>query len=202
VQSTVLTLIRHGEIRANIERIWHGSIDSPLTPRGEEQARRVAAYLGEKHSDATALYASPLERARRTAEPIGVQLGLAPSVDSTLSEYDLGEWEGLSYRTLGEDHDFFGRVLADPRFAPPGGESLHDVTERSIDALRRLAAAHPGERVIVVGHGGTFGLGLAVLIAGSHTAWGEYQVANCSVSEFVLEPEPKLLRFNGTEHLE
>jgi probable phosphoglycerate mutase len=202
VQSTVLTLIRHGEIRANVERIWHGSIDSPLTPRGEEQARRVAAYLGEKHSDATALYASPLERARRTAEAIGVQLGLAPSVDSTLSEYDLGDWEGLSYRTLGKEHDFFGRVLTDPHFAPPGGESLQDVTERSIGALRRLAAAHPGERVIVVGHGGTFGLGLAVLIAGSHTAWGDYQVANCSVSEFVLDPEPKLLRFNGTEHLE
>jgi broad specificity phosphatase PhoE len=198
----VLALVRHGEIRANVERIWHGSIDSPLTQRGEEQARRVAEHLALEPADARALYASPLRRARDTAAAIGDRLGLMPSVDAALSEYDLGEWEGLSYRTLGERHDFFRRVMADPAFAPPGGESLHSVVERTLGALRRLARDHAGERVIVVGHGGVFGLGLAVLLEGSHGAWGDYQVANCSVTEFVLEPEPRLLCFNRTEHLE
>jgi probable phosphoglycerate mutase len=184
-----------------VERIWHGSIDSPLTERGVEQARRVAAYLAREQWDASALVASPLAGARKTAEAIGSELGLSPSIEPALSEYDLGEWEGLSYRKLGERHDFFRRVLDDPDFAPPGGESLEAVKQRSIGTLQRLARAHTSQRVIVVGHGGTFGLALAVLLRGSASAWGDFQVANCSVSEFVLEPAPTLLRFNATDHL-
>ena len=67
---TVLTLVRHGQTSANLDGVWHGSSDTPLTPHGERQAERVAHFLGDHSADATVVYTSPLQRARRTASPI------------------------------------------------------------------------------------------------------------------------------------
>ena len=64
---TLLTIVRHGQTSANIEGVWHGSIDSPLTERGLQQASRVARHIGETYPDTTALYSSNLQRARLTA---------------------------------------------------------------------------------------------------------------------------------------
>ena len=93
VSHTVLTLVRHGETSANIDGVWHGSIDTPLTRRGHEQASRVAAYAAETCCDAVALYSSPLQRARDTAGAIGELLNLEVRSDPDLAEYDLGSWE-------------------------------------------------------------------------------------------------------------
>ena len=57
---TVLTLVRHGETSANLDGVWHGSTDTPLTERGRRQAERVAGFLAQRHRDATALYSSHL----------------------------------------------------------------------------------------------------------------------------------------------
>src|SRR5512134_4083160 len=94
---TVVTLVRHAETSANVEGIWHGSLDTALTERGRSQAERVAAHLAKTRADATALYASPLARARDTASPIARRLRLAPRYDDDLREYHLGAWEGKSY---------------------------------------------------------------------------------------------------------
>ena len=68
MQHAVLTLVRHGETSANLDGVWHGSTDTPLTERGRLQAERVAEYLAHRHPDATTVYSSPLARAaiRRT----------------------------------------------------------------------------------------------------------------------------------------
>jgi probable phosphoglycerate mutase len=198
---TRLTLVRHGETSANLEGVWHGSIDTPLTPRGRLQAERVASFLARQHSDATALYSSPLQRARDTAGAISAALGLVPVIDQGLAEYDLGSWEGLSYTDLHQQHRLWDRMKEDPDFAPHGGESPRQVTQRFTDSLRRIAAAHPGQRAIVVAHGGALSMGLAALIDGDYTQWKRV-MQNCAVSELVLEPEPALLCFNLVEHLD
>ena len=66
--------------------------------------------------------------------------------------------------------------------------------------LRRIHDAHPGERVIVVGHGGALTIALAVFLDGDYTRWKRV-MSNCAVSELVIEPEPALLSFNHTTHL-
>lgn len=88
----------------------------------------------------------------------------------------------------------------DPDFAPHGGESPRQVVARYVSALTRIAHAHPGERVIVVGHGGAFSMALAHLIEGSYTSWGRV-MDNCAVSELWLEPSAELKQFNFTDHL-
>jgi broad specificity phosphatase PhoE len=198
---SILTLIRHGETQANLDGVWHGSIDTPLTERGLLQAQRVARFAAEHLRQATALYASPLQRARLTAEAIAGGLELELCVDEGLVEYDLGEWEGKTYRDLFEEHKLWHHMKRDPDFAPHGGESPRQVAERITGALLRIAAAHPGERVIVVTHGGALSLGLAQLVDGDYTAWNRV-MDNCAVSELAVHPVPQLLSFNRTEHLE
>jgi probable phosphoglycerate mutase len=197
---TILTLIRHGETSANLQGVWHGSIDTPLTERGLSQARRVAEYVAEKHADAAALYASDLQRARETARAIEKAVNVPLRLDPSLREYDLGSWEGKSYKELHEEHRLWHHMKHDPDFSPHGGESPRQVTDRMTGTLRKIAAGHPGERVLVVGHGGVLAMTLGALLDGDYGQWRRV-MDNCAVTELVLEPEPALLSFNHTGHL-
>jgi broad specificity phosphatase PhoE len=196
----IVTIVRHGQTAANLEKVWHGSIDTPLTDTGREQARRVAAWLSVHHKDAAALYASHLTRALHTAREIADALTLDVREERDLAEYCLGDWEGRRYSDLHRTERMWERMGADPDYAPPRGESPRQVATRVANALRRISAAHAGERVIAVSHGGAMTLGLGLLLDGVANAWTRI-LENASVSELVLEPEPRLLSFNRVEHL-
>ncbi len=198
---SILTLVRHGQTSANTGGLWHGSTDTLLTPHGERQADRVALHLARTRSDVTALYASTLTRAQRTAAPIGARLGLEVRADAGLCEYDLGEWEGRRYTELIRDHRLFERMAQDPDWQPGGGESARAVATRIAAALREIAERHRGERVIVVTHGGALTLGLGLLLDRDPSTWRRV-MDNAAVSELQLEPEPRLHRFNETHHLD
>jgi broad specificity phosphatase PhoE len=202
---TVLTLVRHGQTSANLDGVWHGSSDTPLTPHGELQAARVAHFLGDHSADATVVYTSPLQRARRTARPIAERLGLELRVDDDLREYDIGAWEGMSFRELHEVHGLWHHIATDPDYAPHGGESPRQVVLRLTRCLQRIAAAHPRERVIAVAHGGALSLALSALLdpdrRAASDAMGSRVMKNCAVSELALEPAPELLSFNLEAHL-
>ncbi|MFQ5417645.1 MAG: histidine phosphatase family protein [Myxococcota bacterium] len=196
-----LVLVRHGETPANIDGVWHGSTDSPLTPRGERQSLRVARHVGAHYPDATTIYSSDLQRARVAADAIGQALGCERTLTPELREYDLGSWEGKKYSELHDVHDLWHHMRTNPDFAPHGGESPKGVTERFTAALRRIADRHVGERVVVVAHGGAMSLAMGALLNGDYTKWHPV-MDNCAVSELVLDPAPALLRFNFTEHLD
>jgi broad specificity phosphatase PhoE len=196
-----LLLVRHGQIQANIDRVWHGSTDSVLTEQGHDEARRVAAHLARHWPEVTGIYASPLRRARQTAAPIEHAFGLSATLERDLREYGIGELEGESYQDLYAEHEFFDRMRADLHFAPPGGESAGEVGDRAISVLEQIGARHPASTVVVVGHGFATALALARLIDADPHAWQGFHQDNCGVSELVLEPRPRLLRFNATEHL-
>jgi broad specificity phosphatase PhoE len=195
-----ITLVRHGETSANVDGVWHGSLDTQLTARGERQAARVALHVSRTRGDASALYASTLTRARRTAEPIAARLGLPLRLDAALCEYDLGALEGVSYAELVREHQLFERMARYPDWTPGGGESARGVATRLSGGLRAIAARHPGERVVVVTHGGALTLALGLLLDDDPSRWRRV-MDNAAVSELVLEPAPRLLRFNETLHL-
>lgn len=197
----LLTLVRHGETPANIEGVWHGSTDSPLTERGEAQAQRVASFLAERAADAVALYSSPLQRAHRTARAIGGALSLEPRIESGLAEYDLGSWEGKTYEVLMKEHELWHHMKHDLDFRPHGGESPRQVSDRFTGALHRIHEEHAGERVIVVAHGGALSIALGALLDNDPSQWRRV-MKNCAVTELRLDPEPQLVTFNLTDHLE
>ena len=199
-QPALVTLIRHGETPANVDGVWHGSTDTPLTALGQRQAERVGLHVARTRPDISALYASPLQRAQRTARPLGERLGLAVGTEDDLREYHLGEWEGVTYRELNKTHRLFERMNQDPDWCPGGGESARAVALRLAGAIQRIAERHPGERIGIVTHGGALTLALGWLVDGDPSAWRRV-VSNASVSELALHPEPVLRAFNQTAHL-
>jgi 2,3-bisphosphoglycerate-dependent phosphoglycerate mutase len=199
-RAATLVVVRHGETAANTEGVWHGSTDTALSARGHAQAERVAARLARECSDVVAVYTSDLRRARDTADPIARALGLEPRTTRDLREFDLGSWEGKTYKELFTEHRLWDHMRADPHFAPHGGESPRAVAERLCGTLRWISDQHPGQRVVVVSHGGALSLAFGLLLDGDYAQWRRV-MANCAITELTLDPLA-LLRFNDTSHLD
>ncbi len=198
--TTLLTLIRHGQTSANVGRIWHGTTDTPLSDLGHAQAARAARHVAATRADAVAIYASPLQRARHTAEPIAEALGLQLRIREDLHEYDLGEWEGRTFAELAAQHRLFERMAEEPDWQPGGGESARQVAHRLGGALREIAGEHPGERSIVVTHAGALTLALGWLIEGDLGHWRQ-AMGNAALSDLDMTRAPTLQVFNEDTHL-
>lgn len=204
---THLILVRHGQIQANIDKRWHGWTDSPLTEHGRQQALLASRRLAQEHRDISAIYASPLQRTHHTAQAIADALNKPVALADGLKEYGIGEWEGESFGDLHQKHGFFDKIRDNPNYAPVGGESLTQVTNRITQALRELAAQHGGEKILAVSHGGVMALALAAMLDRDPYAWGNYYFTNTSVSEVLLDIEQdelraELVRFNCVKHLD
>jgi len=145
----MLILVRHGESTGNAAGLLAGRVEVPLTERGRGQARSVGRSL----HGVTRMIASPLGRARATAEALG--LGLPVEIDDRWVEVDYGEYDG---RPLGEvPAATWAEWRADPHFRPPGGETLAEVGARVREACGELfavdgAGARGAGDVVVVSH--------------------------------------------------
>jgi probable phosphoglycerate mutase len=146
-------LIRHGEAEGNRDMRYLGTTDAPLTERGRAQAVQLAhaALLFR----VTAIYSSPLERARATAEALRKLADTPVVVDERLREEDFGAWENRTRaEALASDPGALAAWEAGDMVAPPGGESLAQVGERVVACADALAARHPGKSVALVSHVG------------------------------------------------
>ena len=141
-----ILVVRHGQSTWNADGRWQGQADPPLSALGVAQAEAAAGAV----DGVDAIWASDLERARRTAEILAVPPGLAVVADARLRERDAGEWTGL---TRVEIEDRFPGALAERR-RPPGFELDEPLLVRARAALRELAAVLVGGTAIVVTHGG------------------------------------------------
>ncbi len=152
-----LDLLRHGE--TELGGGLRGSLDDALTEKGWAQMHE--AVIGQGPWDR--LVSSPLQRCARFAEELGAQRDLSVSLDKDLQELHFGAWEGQSAAALMEtDAEALGLFWADPYgFTPPQGEPVSDFSARVLAAVMRLHAAHAGERVLLVSHGGVMRLLLA-----------------------------------------
>jgi probable phosphoglycerate mutase len=196
---TRVVLVRHGETEWHASNRYAGSTDVALTPRGLEQAARLAGWAAGAGLDA--VYSSPLGRAVRTAAPAARAAGLAPAADPELRELHFGRAEGLSPADMEERFpDALARFRRDPCAHPlPGGEDPSAGADRGTAAVRALAARHPGGRVLVVAHSTLLRLVLCRLL---RLPLSEYRrvfpsVGNCALTEIRLQDEEvSLLEFN------
>ena len=148
-----LLLVRHGETDWNAERRFQGHADPSLNDVGRNQAQEVAdALVGER---VDAVYTSDLARARETAEIIAERLGIPVIAVEELREIDVGEWQGLTWPEIEERYPEGVRAWHESGHGWQAGETYDELGERILAVLRRIAAEHAGERVLVVGHGGT-----------------------------------------------
>ena len=147
-----LFAIRHGDTDYARERRFAGARDVPLTPHGRRQSEAVAHALSG--TSVSAVYASPLARARDSAVPIAAPFKLDVRIEPAFREMAFGEWEGLTRADLAVRHPAeLEAWRATPHLVqPPGGERLADVAARVATGLSALCETHGGETVVVVSH--------------------------------------------------
>jgi broad specificity phosphatase PhoE len=171
-----LILVRHGESRGNRERIFALSPhDLPLTQLGYEQARAAARRIADLFSPSLVITSDYL-RARETAQVIAGALRVPLKVELNLHEREVGAHRGRSYDSLelAPDYD----ALRPWAWKPEGGESYEDVGARVAPIMDRLAAAHGGQDVVLVSHGGV----MVTLWAHACGDWsGAHIPPNCGI---------------------
>jgi 2,3-bisphosphoglycerate-dependent phosphoglycerate mutase len=201
-------IVTHPEAAHHVDRLVGGWFDSDLTERGVAQAGAIAAALVTRLGGATAeVFSSDLLRARRTAEIIAGRLGIGVTIDRDLREKSYGEAEGKPESWLME------RVIPLPEFGErlrhdegiSGAESRMDLAERAYRVMGRIQDS-PGERQILVTHGGTSTLLIAAWIGMPIDAAGlvHFQVSAGSIS--VLRRDSRnfsrqIAQLNDASHL-
>jgi broad specificity phosphatase PhoE len=175
-------LARHGETAFNAEHRFQGQLDVPLNAAGRAQAAELAERVAAELPGLAALVASPLARARETAEVVGRRIGLQPRFDDRLKELDVGDWSGRLYAEVrAEDPDgFAGWLGAGWSFRAPGGESLTEQRDRVVAGLQdvRAAGALPA---LVVCHGGVMRAAIAHARGVEPEGWQAGQIPNAAV---------------------
>jgi probable phosphoglycerate mutase len=151
---TELVLIRHGETAMNRELRFQGQVDVSLNEVGHVQAGRIAARMAGEKADA--VYVSDLLRACQTADPIARELSISYVKEQGLREQDFGRVDGMKVEDIQREHPqaWAGWLRFEQDFAMPEGESTRRFHARVMAAVQRLVAAHPGETVVIVTHGG------------------------------------------------
>lgn len=144
-----LIIVRHAEPVRIVDA--DGPADPPLTERGVLQAKAVAEWLGAEEIDA--VYSSPLRRAIKTAEPIAAATGHEITIEDDVAEYDRENTSYIPYEELKQARDPQFLALASNRLDEYAteGAAWRDAV---IVAMERIIGAHPGDKVVVVCHGG------------------------------------------------
>jgi probable phosphoglycerate mutase len=156
--------LRHGETENNRLGLIAGSADVPLNATGLSQARAAAQRLA--HAGIDAIWSSPLQRARASAQCVAAALGLPVVIVPQLAERSWGELEGKS------------RQLRMSGATPPGGESIEEFRARTLAGLRRVGTSR---LPLIVAHSGTFRVLSECLELPPRGA----PVANCAPLHFV-----------------
>ena len=142
----MLYLLRHGQTAANRSGLLQGHVDFDLTELGKRQAKAAADALRDR--DVHRLVSSPLRRAVQTAEIVAATLGLAVETEPRLIEMDYGLWDERPLTDISET--VWSQWRIDPDFAPPGGESLRSVSQRTVAFATETAASE--RSTIAVSH--------------------------------------------------
>ena len=192
--SPVIYLVRHGETVWNAEGRQQGRLDSPLTPKGVEQARTVGKALHHvlSSADGITIETSPLGRATHTAALLCNELGLsneAAVVSPLLAELDLGAWQGLTFEEIdtfypGQRHHREGDKW---NYRIKNGESYALVSNRARCWLRDLSAkitiAVTHEMISRTIQGAYLSLSPHETLARSHRQGLIYRLSDYDISE-------------------
>ena len=194
-----ILLVRHAQSAGNARGVLSGTEDLPLTDLGRAQA----AALGERlrSLSITAVYTSPLARARDTAQATAERIGLPVTILDGLREASLGAAEGLSWQEIRERWTLgSGVAWAD---GIPGAEPGLDVRTRVSSVVDELLDRHRDELVLCVSHAGTITHALQHVLGTPPDVGLRFTVYHAALN--VIEPSrtgPVLVTLNDRCHLE
>jgi probable phosphomutase (TIGR03848 family) len=196
--STVVLLVRHGQTPTTGKLLPGRAAGLHLAETGIAQAAAVAERIAALKT-VDAIYASPLERARETAAPIGVARGLKVQIDKGLLEADFGEWTGAELKNLMKLPEWGTVQRAPSTFRFPGGESFTEMQLRIVTALDRLRAKHPGGTIVCVSHADPIKAAVAHAMGTHLDLFQRIVISTCSVSAVAYSiGGPVVLTVNST----
>lgn len=203
-----ITLLRHGESEGNATDIIQGQADYPLTPKGVQQVRSLAdrwriAQTKRSNSLFDAIIASPLTRARQTAEIIAGELNLSLELDPIWIERGFGKLDGLP---LAEILELDPPIDFHHPYQPPGegGESSVDLFLRASQALRSVLLRKAG-RYLIVSHGALLNMVVYAILGitpQGHYNSPRFRFGNTAFANFSYDAETRrwyLLNFDNPE---
>lgn len=196
--STLVLLVRHGQTPTTGKLLPGRAPGLHLADSGNEQASAVAARIAELPR-VDAIYASPLERTRQTAAPIGKILKQRVQIDKGLLECDFGDWTGKELSALMKLPEWSTVQRAPSTFRFPNGESFTEMQTRIVSALDRIRAAHPGGVVVCVSHADPIKAAIAHAMGTHLDLFQRIVVSTCSVSAISYSNAgPVVLTVNST----
>jgi len=150
----MIIFLRHAQAENNTKRILAGRTEGvPLTKTGIEQAERIAKYLAS--IDISAIYSSPIERAKHTAGIVAKNCSLEEVViDERLTEIDMGKFTRMNYDDMFAKYGniFLKFYENDPVISEHEVETFPDVQKRVLDMVDHVLKKHNNENVILVTH--------------------------------------------------
>ena len=196
--ATLALLVRHGQTPTTGATLPGRASGLHLADQGLAQAEKVAARLGElKRIDA--VYASPLERTRETAKPIGRATGHRVRIDKGLLECDFGDWTGKKLADLRKLKEWETVQRFPSGFRFPGGESFPEMQQRMVTAVDRLATNHRGKAFVAVSHADPIKALVAHALGTHLDLFQRIVISPCSVSAILFtRTGPVVLAVNST----
>jgi len=182
----VFHFLRHGE-HGLLGRVLAGRMPGVgMTERGRAEIASQADLLAREKI--AAIYASPLQRTRETAEIVAARLNLPIEFRDDLLELDFGEWTGAT----------FDAIRADPRWqawstqrslaAIPGGESMRAVQQRIAAAMLELNERHLHESIVLVSHGDVIRAVLLFALGMPLDFYNRIEIGQGSISTIQIHP--------------
>ena len=182
---SVVHLLRHGEHVLQGRSAVGRMPGVGLSERGRAEIEAVAARLsGERVG---ALYSSPLQRTRETAEIVAARLGLPVAVHDDLNELDFGEWTGASFDAIRADPRWQAWATQRSLASIPGGESMRQVQRRAVEALMEIRQRHQDDTVVLVSHGDVIRSVLVFALGMPLDFYGRIEVGQGSLSTLRID---------------
>jgi len=180
-----IIFLRHGQAKNNTDRILAGRTEGiPLTDTGIKQAEHTAQLL--EHMNVSAIYSSPIQRAKHTAEIVGKHNSLDVTIDDRLIELDMGKFTRMPYDEIFNSHGnvFMKFYNGELEIAHNGVETFSEVKKRVLGIVDDVIQNHPDENVVLVTHMDPIKAMLSTIIDLSPTNLFELIIANASLNIF------------------
>lgn len=195
---TLLLLVRHGTTPTTGKVLPGRARGLRLADSGKQQAAHAAERIAEV-GKISAIYSSPLERARETAAPISRALRRPVRVDRGLLECDFGDWTGQSLRRLMKKPEWTTVQRAPSTFRFPAGESFIEMQTRIVGALDVIRRRHRGQTVVCVSHADPIKAAVAHAMGTPLDLFQRIVISTCSVTAILYtDAAPIVLTVNST----
>lgn len=172
-------LIRHGESEFNVQKKFCGCNECDLSSLGKVQAKLLGEEMKNIRLDE--IYASPIKRARLTAQAMGENI----IFDDDLRELNFGEFEGFTFDEIEKKHPEYLEAMLKKDFSYtfPGGEQMQKFYERVTNAYDKIVKNSKGNRIAIVAHSCVIRCILSYVLINSPDLYWKMHLSNVGVSK-------------------